>query len=49
MCGTIMAAILEDDDSLPRILSCSIYATSTVHIFITVSENITYTTKKENM
>ena len=46
MCGTTKAAIIEDDDNLPRLLACSIYCTKPVHLLINVNEKITQIKKR---
>ena len=47
ICGTIKAAIIEDDDNLTRIFTCSMYYTEPVNIFITFTKKMAHTTKSQ--
>ena len=46
MCDTIKAAIIEDDDKLPKLLACSIYDTNPVHLLSTITEK--FSLKRKN-
>ena len=41
--------MFEDNYNLPVIFDCIIHDTNPVNLFITFTDNITCTTKKENM
>ena len=49
MCGTIKDDILEDDDYLPKLLTCSIYDTEPVHILTNLTDKITRNTNKSKI